>query len=331
MSYSQPEEVERYIALTFPDHVFPSAFTLMLHARTEGNPLFVTDLLRYLRDRGIIAEESGRWTLTRDFDAIAGELPASVRSMVERKIDQLGEDDRKLLAAASVQGYEFDSAVIAEVLQVDPADTEERLTFLDKAHSFVRVVDENELPDQTLSVRYRFVHVLYQNAFYASVRPTRRAALSAAVAASLETHLSSKKEVKAGELAILYETARKWELAARYFLVAARNASAVFAAGEAAALATRGLAACKNLPDGEQRLTLNLELEFTLAFALRVSKGNSAPETGGSMLRARELSKRAGVSRLAPALLWGLWLYYQVGGDLATARHFGEQLLSLGA
>ena len=104
----------------------------------------------------------------------------------------------------------------------------------------------------------------------------------------------------------------------------------MFAAGEAAALATRGLAACKNLPDGEQRLKLNLELEFTLAFALRVSKGNSAPETGGSMLRARELSERAGVTDYAPALLWGLWLYYQVGGDLATARHFGEQLLSLG-
>ena len=47
--------------------------------------------------------------------------------MIQRKIDQLGEDDRRLLVAASVQGYEFDSAVVARVLERDAAQVEERL------------------------------------------------------------------------------------------------------------------------------------------------------------------------------------------------------------
>ena len=323
-------EVEQYVALTFPHHRFPAEFAAMLHERTEGNPLFVADLVRYLQDRGAIVRTDTAWELDDSFPQVAKELPASVRSMVERKIDQLGEGDRKILAAASVQGYEFDSAVVAEVLQMDPADLEDRLALLDEVHSFVRVHKEDELPDRTLSIRYRFVHVLYQNAFYASLRPTRRAALSAAVATSLETHLHNKRDSKAAELAILFETARRFDESARYFLTAARNAASIFAAGAAAALAKRGLEAIKSLPDAQPRAQLNLELEVALAFALRVVKGYSAAETGGSMLRARELSERVGKDAYVPALLWGLWLYYQVGGDLATARHFGEQLLTLG-
>ena len=42
---------------------------------------------------------------------IARSLPESVRSMIQRKIDGLEEDDRRLLLTASVQGYEFDAAV----------------------------------------------------------------------------------------------------------------------------------------------------------------------------------------------------------------------------
>jgi tetratricopeptide (TPR) repeat protein len=330
LGFLSPDEVDRYVSLALPDHSLPPTFSAMLHARTEGNPLFVADLLRYLQDRGVILRTPSGWLLDGSFEQLAGELPASVRSMVERKIDQLTEEDRKILAAASVQGYEFDSAVVAEALQMDPADLEDRLSVLDEVHSFVRVVNEDELPDRTLSVRYRFVHALYQNAFYSSIRPTRRAALSGAVALSLESHLHTKRDGKAAELAILFETARRLEDAARYFLTAAANAAAIFAAGEAAALAKRGLEAVKTLPDSEKRLDLNLKLEVALAFALRIVKGNAAPETGGSMLRARELSERAGNHDYVPALLWGLWLYYQVGGDLATARHYGEQLLALG-
>jgi hypothetical protein len=50
----------------------------------------------------------------------------------------------------------------------------------------VRTVREQEFPDRTLTLRYRFVHVLYQNALYASLGPTRRASLSAAVAQALQ-------------------------------------------------------------------------------------------------------------------------------------------------
>ena len=49
-------EVDRYLRMAFPQHQFPEEFGALVHARTEGNPLFVVDLVRYLGDRGVIAQ-----------------------------------------------------------------------------------------------------------------------------------------------------------------------------------------------------------------------------------------------------------------------------------
>src|SRR5262249_55321091 len=99
-------DLDRYLALEFPEHGFPDEFAALVHARTEGSPLFMADLLRYLRDRQVLAQEQGRWTLGQSVPDLRRDLPESVRGMIQREIDQLGEDDRRLLVAASVQGYE---------------------------------------------------------------------------------------------------------------------------------------------------------------------------------------------------------------------------------
>ena len=59
------DDFDRYLALAFAGHQFPEELAALLHARTEGNPLFMVDLLRHLRDRGVIAQDQGRWTLAQ--------------------------------------------------------------------------------------------------------------------------------------------------------------------------------------------------------------------------------------------------------------------------
>src|SRR5262249_45712153 len=112
---SRPD-LDRYLSLAFTGHQFPEEFAAVLHAKTEGNPLFVVDLLRWLRDSGVIVGDHGRWALVRAVPDLRRELPESIRSMIQRKIDQLSESDRRLLSAASVQGAQFDAAVVARVL-----------------------------------------------------------------------------------------------------------------------------------------------------------------------------------------------------------------------
>jgi hypothetical protein len=76
----------------------------------------MVDLVRDLRDRQTIVQSGPGWTLALSVPALEQDLPESVRSMVERKIAQLADDDRQLLVAASVQGHAFDSAVVAMAL-----------------------------------------------------------------------------------------------------------------------------------------------------------------------------------------------------------------------
>ena len=182
-------DVERYLALEFPGHHFPPASRQFLHAKTDGSPLFMADLVRYLRDSGCIAEDHGTWMLTRAIADMPKDLPASVRSMIARKIELLDESDRRLLLAASVQGHEFDSATVSEATGMDPADVEDRLEALERVHVFVRRGAEEEFPDRRPDNQYQFAHVLYQNLLYASLQPTRRAMLSGRVAHALVSAL----------------------------------------------------------------------------------------------------------------------------------------------
>jgi len=269
LAFLSPPDVERYLALEFPEHDFPAALAALIHTRTEGNPLFMVDVLRYLRERGVIALDQGRWALTQSVADIRQELPESVRSMIQRKIDQLSEADRRLLAAASVQGQEFDAAVVSLALSLDAAEVEERLGALDRVHALVRSRGEREFPDATLTVHYRFVHVLYQNALYASLTPTRRASLSAAVAQALLGYYAEHSAIVASDLALLFETARDFARAADHFVLASQNAVRVYANREAITLARRALGNAEKLR-GDARPARLLAAALHLAEVHRV-------------------------------------------------------------
>jgi predicted ATPase len=216
LDFLSMEEVGQYIALEFPQHRLPPEMAEVIHAKTEGSPLFMVDLLRYFRDRQIIARESGHWILARPLPDIKRDLPESMRAMIERMIGQLDERDRQLLVAASVQGHEFDSAVIARALGRDDASTEDRLQVLEQVHQLAALVEEREFPTKTLTLRYRFTHVLYENALYATLQPARRVALSNAVAEALLTLHDEQCSNVASELARLFEVGRNFMRAAEY-------------------------------------------------------------------------------------------------------------------
>jgi predicted ATPase len=267
--------------------------------------------------------------LAQSLPDLERELPESVRSMIERKIAQLGDEDRRVLVAASVQGSEFDAAVVARTLDLDAADVEEQLDRLERVHAFVRLVAEHEFPDKTLTQRYRFVHVLYQNALFASLRPTRRASLSAAVARTLLGYYGERSADVAGELALLWETARDFARAAECYLQAAQNAAHLFANQEAVVLARRGLEMVQTLPESPEAAKQELALQIALGPSLIATLGWTAPEVEWAYTRAHALCQRTGdAPQLFPAL-WGLWFYYVGRLEIQKARNLGEQLLGL--
>jgi predicted ATPase len=325
---SQPD-VERYLSVTFPGHAFPTGFAALVHAQTEGNPLFLVDLLQYLRDRHVLAEAGGRWALAQAVPDLSRELPQSVRSMIQRLIDQLTDDERRLLLAASVQGHEFNSVVVAEVLALDATEVEERLEVLDRVHGLVRRVGEYQLPDRTPTLRYSFVHTLYQNALYEGLQPTRKVAFSAAVARALLQHHGETGGGVTADLALLFEASRDGARAADFFLRAAQRAFRVFANQEAAALARRGLEQLGPLPDTPERRRCELRLQMALGVSVRATRGFADAEVEQSHARALKLCGEVEPTVEYFPVLWGLCLYYVVRGEVRTGGELGEQLLSL--
>jgi predicted ATPase len=328
LGFLERRDVERYLAVMFPQHLFPGSLAELIHAKTEGSPLFMADVVRYLRDSGSIVERDGAWVLARAEADAFRELPASIRSMIARKIERLDEVDRKLLVAASVQGHEFDSAVVAEAIEMDPAEVEERLDALEKVHVFVKHTREHEFPDLTLSLQYQFVHVLYQNALYGTLQPTRRAWLSGRVARALVMHHQGEHAAIAARLAALFESARDFGQSAEYFLAGARHAVGLFAFREALSLAERGLSVLRGMPDGPERLQHELGLQMIRGLALRMMKGWASPEIEPVFARARELCHQLGDAPELFPVLWAIALFHTVKGDLRQSRRRADDLLA---
>jgi predicted ATPase len=323
------EDVDAFLKREFPIHDFPADLAALIHAKTEGHPLFMADMVRHLRDSHAIREEHGRWISGESLPDIHRELPVSVRSMIRQKIGQLGDADLRLLATASVQGCEFDTAVVAGAVQRDAADVEERLEVLDRVHCFVRLVDERELPDHTMTLRYRFVHVLYQNALYDSLQPSRRASLSAAVADALLVHHGERRRAIASELALLFGAARDFGRAAEYYELAAEQAIQMYAMKEAAALARQGLEAAAHLGEPSDRAQRQLRLQTALGTSLMATESWGAAEAEEIHLQALELHREVGdTSQLFP-ILWGHWQYRLGRADYRSARDFARRLAAL--
>ena len=238
MGFLSQADIERYLRLELPGQTLPAGFAGFIHSRTEGNPLFLTELIRHLRERDKFGTS---------LDSLERDLPDSVRSMIERRIGHLGEDEVALLATAAVQGYEFDSRIIADVLKLDAATVEERLRRLDRVHAFVRRLHDKELPDGSISVSYSFAHVLYQHAIEDTLTPSRKANLSKSTAEALLVRHKGHSAPLASRLAVLFEAARDFEQSADYFITAAANAARLYANEEAVLLSRRAVANAEKL------------------------------------------------------------------------------------
>jgi predicted ATPase len=92
---------------------------------------------------------------------------------------------------------------------------------------------------------------------------------------------------------------------------------------------TTGLEVLKTLPDTPERAQQELTLHITLGVPLRATKGLAAPEVGQVYARTRELCQQVEETPQLFPVLRGLWEFYELQGELQTARELGEQLLSL--
>lgn len=159
-----------------------------LRAETEGNPFFVTEILRHLAETGVVRQaDDGRWTLPIDLHAHG--LPVSVREVVSRRVERLGPETRRALDTASIIGRDFELDLLAGLLDEPAIRTFERLA---------PAIDVALVSDA--AGQFSFAHAIVGHTLYEELSRTARAFGHEAIAGVLE-QLNNDGDERAAEIA----------------------------------------------------------------------------------------------------------------------------------
>ena len=193
-----------------------------LRERTDGNPFFLGEVSRHLREAGGAGEG----------------LPPGVKEVIGRRLDRLGDDAVEVLTSAALAGEEIDLALLEDLHGPDEA-----------LRAVERGGDAGLLVERGPGGRQAFAHALVAETLEDGASAARRARLHARIADALEARPGAGPAEIAHHL-VAAGTAADPDRTVRWSAAAAEQATALSADSEAAEHYERALAA---LPAGDPR------------------------------------------------------------------------------
>jgi len=292
-------------------------------AKSGGNPYFVFEILKNLREQGVLVRDAGgEWTAIRPIVDIA--IPSSLRDIVRARIASLTEEEREVLEPAACCGFEFDPRLVGDAMKIDRVVMLKALAKIERSHRLIhstgdRCVFDNE---EVRAALREGVPEALQREYHAAIAETIEARERAAAAPG-----GSDGKVEgavAVELTDHFLAAGLGDRALRYAGAAIEHLDRASAADLAADLAARVLAS-PGAATGDDRVKLLLaqgdrldllgrseDERLVLEEALRLADASGDPKA-----RART---RLGLARLSRNLA----LYDE-------ARTFADEALSIAA
>ena len=276
-----------------------------VYRETDGNPFFVSEVLRHLWETGAIYPDSaGRWEAIDKIEDVG--LPVSVKEVIGARIGRLGVAGR-MLSTAAVIGRDFDIDLLALAADLPEDDL---LDLLDTAAAAALVREGRGRPGQ-----YTFAHALIQHTLYEELGPTRRARTHRRIGEALEHLCGTRPGPRVGELARHWFNGRQ----------PGDRAKALDYSRQAADAALEALAPADALRYYTQALDLYTEADHpdsVLGIDLRIGLGIAQRQTGipafrETLLGASHQAVDIGdTSRLVTAALANDRGWYSAGGIL---------------
>jgi tetratricopeptide (TPR) repeat protein len=285
---------ERDVAALVDTHGTDAATAQAVYQATEGNPLFVHEVLRVLSALGPAAQRVP--------------VPSGIRAVIREHVRLAGGADESLELAA-ILGREFGLTTLAAALEREPLSVAESLAPAVRAG----------LLGEPYPRQYRFTHVLIRDTLYEDIAPARRAELHRAAGERLAQLYGDDPGAPLDEIAHHYFEAgldvidKAIEASRR----AAERAIRMFAFEEAALGLERALHALERAAPSDARRRAELLIELGRA---RIACGDS--EAGMAACRqAAELARGLRSSELLAraALTFGQVFTFGVPGDELTA------------
>jgi tetratricopeptide (TPR) repeat protein len=255
------DEVRRMLSSITGQEV-PWGLAKTVHRQTEGNPLFVQEVVRYLVEEGVVTREKGQWQAKGD-TPVEMRIPDGLRDVIGKRLSGLSESCNKVLSIAAVIGRDFRLEVLQKVAGITD---EELFKALEEARR-VAVVEERTGAGAT--VNYRFAHAFFRQTLYEEIIAPRRIRLHQQVARALEEIFKTRLEEHATELTEHFSyssDSADLKKAVSYGEMAAKRAVEVYAWGEAVRLLEQTIKVQEILDtdDKGKRCDLLLELADSL-------------------------------------------------------------------
>jgi predicted ATPase len=180
--------------------------------RSEGNPYFVEQILRYLQEEGLIEMSADGWRQVKQVrDSF---LPGDIGALLVARLDQLSRKVKDLVQTASVFGRDFLLSLLREMTVEG-----------DALEQYVNEAEQSVIWTGDRSGQYSFTHGLLRDAAYTMQMRTRRQELHSLAVKAFEKIFVDELNFHYAELAYHAERAELREKAQRYYMLAGKVAS----------------------------------------------------------------------------------------------------------
>jgi DNA-binding CsgD family transcriptional regulator len=252
-----------------------------VHRQTEGNPLFVTEVVRLLAQEGELSPED-----SRQQRLLGLKIPEGVREVIARRLNRLSQLCNDMLGIASVLGREF--ALEELRCSLDEPLRGRHLEALDEALA-ARIIEESP---ETLG-RFQFTHVLIRETLYDELTMPRRAGLHRRIGEGIEALYQSGLESHLARLAYHFGEASQTgeaDKALAYAERAGARANALLAFEDAINHYERAI----RVLDARQPVDAARRCELLLALGEAQSQAGEYPQAMETFLRAADVAKALG-------------------------------------
>lgn len=294
----------------------PAAVVRRIIENTDGVPLFIEEFTRTVLESDVLQETPGGFELRVALPVAL--IPDNLRDSLAARLDRL-DAGRAVARRASVIGRRFQRGLLVSLCGADEALVQQGLQELLAAG----LVFALEGSDQD----FEFKHALVQAAAYDSMLRRDRLMLHGLLAGELLQRDPGLIQRQPELLAHHHSEAHQWSKAVQLWLRAGQMALARSANHEAVLHLRAGLALVKHLSP-EEGAQLELSLLGTLAPAIKVTRGFTAPELESLYARVEALCQVMPDRPEIFVALNGVWGYRQVKGQQSGLVQLAEQNLA---
>ena len=284
-----------------------------LQDRTRGNPFFVGEVTRMFP---LVRDPS-------DARAMGRAIPSNVKDLIRRRVGRLPMETSQALTVSSVLGHDFELALLATMLDLDPASLLERLE---------PAIQAGVLIESPAGIgRFRCSHGLVHEVLYDDMGVAQRARMHRRAAEALERRYGSDDGAHVIPIADHWfkaVPAAPAEQAVGAAIVAAQWGLAHVAHAQAEALLLDAVELLVGMPATEDRARMELDVQNELCLLYILTTSYAGVGLTKASLRIRELCQELGdVALLVPAM-WRLSINYMLRGDLESGIAIGHELMA---